>query len=323
MGRSRGFSWGGRGAGWARQDSNLRPIGYEPTALPLSYGPGWRLGLDCSAWRCRKGCLPPRGAFAFRVAPGGPSRPAAIGHSAALCRRPAGGPHPTTRTRPPVCCPCGCTARGGILAANECESMQMGFAVIRIHSRRDPFITAVSRRPRQRGHSRGDGVRSQGVDGTSTAFDSRTTGRAPGAGSGETCENEFANRRPPRGPSAARGPRRHSAEVAEQADATVSKTVGQRCPCRFDPGLRHRPPMQHERRSPTGEAGHSDFVVCPSYCALRRGATVAQRTLDPLILVRIQAPQPHFRSIQAPLGARTLPVSALPRMNEGTTTAPN
>ncbi len=24
---------------WAREDSNLRPIGYEPTALPLSYGP--------------------------------------------------------------------------------------------------------------------------------------------------------------------------------------------------------------------------------------------------------------------------------------------
>ena len=24
---------------WARQDSNLRPIGYEPTALPLSYEP--------------------------------------------------------------------------------------------------------------------------------------------------------------------------------------------------------------------------------------------------------------------------------------------
>ena len=24
---------------WARQDSNLRPSGYEPRALPLSYGP--------------------------------------------------------------------------------------------------------------------------------------------------------------------------------------------------------------------------------------------------------------------------------------------
>ena len=25
---------------WARQGSNLRPSGYEPRALPLSYGPG-------------------------------------------------------------------------------------------------------------------------------------------------------------------------------------------------------------------------------------------------------------------------------------------
>jgi hypothetical protein len=24
---------------WARQDSNLQPTGYEPAALPLSYGP--------------------------------------------------------------------------------------------------------------------------------------------------------------------------------------------------------------------------------------------------------------------------------------------
>jgi hypothetical protein len=24
---------------WARQDSNLQPTGYEPVALPLSYGP--------------------------------------------------------------------------------------------------------------------------------------------------------------------------------------------------------------------------------------------------------------------------------------------
>lgn len=24
---------------WARQDSNLEPTGYEPVALPLSYGP--------------------------------------------------------------------------------------------------------------------------------------------------------------------------------------------------------------------------------------------------------------------------------------------
>ncbi len=30
---------GEAGHKWARQDSNLEPIGYEPTALPLSYGP--------------------------------------------------------------------------------------------------------------------------------------------------------------------------------------------------------------------------------------------------------------------------------------------
>ena len=27
------------GLQWARQDSNLEPIGYEPSALPLSYEP--------------------------------------------------------------------------------------------------------------------------------------------------------------------------------------------------------------------------------------------------------------------------------------------
>ena len=30
---------------WARKDSNLRPIGYEPPALPLSYGPGFGIKL--------------------------------------------------------------------------------------------------------------------------------------------------------------------------------------------------------------------------------------------------------------------------------------
>jgi hypothetical protein len=29
----------GKNEKWARQGSNLRPIGYEPTALPLSYEP--------------------------------------------------------------------------------------------------------------------------------------------------------------------------------------------------------------------------------------------------------------------------------------------
>jgi hypothetical protein len=31
------FTW--LTAKWARQDSNLRPTGYEPAALPLSYEP--------------------------------------------------------------------------------------------------------------------------------------------------------------------------------------------------------------------------------------------------------------------------------------------
>ena len=31
---------------WARQDSNLRPSGYEPRALPLSYGPPLGLFLN-------------------------------------------------------------------------------------------------------------------------------------------------------------------------------------------------------------------------------------------------------------------------------------
>ncbi len=38
---------------WARQGSNLRPIGYEPTALPLSYGP-----LEARA-ECRSQASPP------------------------------------------------------------------------------------------------------------------------------------------------------------------------------------------------------------------------------------------------------------------------
>ena len=33
---------------WARQDSNLRPSGYEPRALPLSYGP--EMGRKIITW---------------------------------------------------------------------------------------------------------------------------------------------------------------------------------------------------------------------------------------------------------------------------------
>ena len=62
---------------------------------------------------------------------------------------------------------------------------------------------------------------------------------------------------------------RLGAGVAEQADATVSKTVEGKPSCRFDPDLRH------------GQV-------------LSSSAAVAQRTLDPLTLVRIQARQPVF-----------------------------
>lgn len=33
---------------WVRQGSDLRPSGYEPRALPLSYGPGGQEGLPCA-----------------------------------------------------------------------------------------------------------------------------------------------------------------------------------------------------------------------------------------------------------------------------------
>jgi hypothetical protein len=43
--------WEGRlpASGWARQDSNLHATGYEPAALPLSYGPSARLYLGGAA----------------------------------------------------------------------------------------------------------------------------------------------------------------------------------------------------------------------------------------------------------------------------------
>jgi hypothetical protein len=34
---------------WARQDSNLRPTGYEPVALPLSYGPTEKWAAQCQS----------------------------------------------------------------------------------------------------------------------------------------------------------------------------------------------------------------------------------------------------------------------------------
>ena len=38
------------GQWWARQGSNLRPIGYEPTALPLSYRPGAQSSYPSGEW---------------------------------------------------------------------------------------------------------------------------------------------------------------------------------------------------------------------------------------------------------------------------------
>ena len=42
-------------AWWARQGSNLRPIGYEPTALPLSYEPTrkWRFKRTQGPMECQ------------------------------------------------------------------------------------------------------------------------------------------------------------------------------------------------------------------------------------------------------------------------------
>jgi hypothetical protein len=47
-----------RDAWWAQQGSNLRRIGYEPTALPLSYGPALR---QCTTFRMRAGRQAARG----------------------------------------------------------------------------------------------------------------------------------------------------------------------------------------------------------------------------------------------------------------------
>ena len=47
---------------WARQGSNLRPIGYEPTALPLSYGPAPQrhppINGSTAPWRGTDGTRP-------------------------------------------------------------------------------------------------------------------------------------------------------------------------------------------------------------------------------------------------------------------------
>ena len=69
------------------------------------------------------------------------------------------------------------------------------------------------------------------------------------------------------------------AEVAELADAMVSKTVGPPGPCRFESGLRHQP-------SPTEGAS-----------TLPGGVTVAHGPLKPLVGVRIPARQVSRRPV--------------------------
>ena len=68
-----------------------------------------------------------------------------------------------------------------------------------------------------------------------------------------------------------------TAEVAEQADATVSKTVDPRGSCRFDPGLRHRSFPMHAIHSFGGSL------------------MVEHRSLEPVMEVRFLPPEPTTR----------------------------
>src|SRR5579871_3912758 len=55
LGKHRGAAW------WAQQGSNLRPNGYEPSALPLSYGPDASQSITCRGrGRERGATLEPR-----------------------------------------------------------------------------------------------------------------------------------------------------------------------------------------------------------------------------------------------------------------------
>src|SRR3972149_4002234 len=67
---------------------------------------------------------------------------------------------------------------------------------------------------------------------------------------------------------------RADAEVAELADAADSKSAEGQPSCRVESGLRHQPTTEYE---------------VPS---VRSGVTVAHGTLDPMVQVRILAPQP-------------------------------
>ncbi len=62
---------------------------------------------------------------------------------------------------------------------------------------------------------------------------------SPGSGSSSAVEHLLAKE----GVAGSNPVFRSKAEVAEQVDATVSKTVEGRPSCRFDPGLRHHPTL--------------------------------------------------------------------------------
>src|SRR3972149_9272926 len=67
---------------------------------------------------------------------------------------------------------------------------------------------------------------------------------------------------------------RAEAEVAELVDAADSKSAEGQPSCRFESGLRHQATTAYG---------------CP---LVRSGVTVAHGTLDPMVQVRILAPQP-------------------------------
>ncbi len=93
--------------------------------------------------------------------------------------------------------------------------------------------------------------------------------------------------------------------MAELADATVSKTVGDHTPCRFEPGLRHQTQASARLVYP---------LLVPS------GVRVAHGTLDPLIEVRILARQPTF--LHRSRVAQSVERAAVNRLVVGSSPAP-
>ncbi len=55
---------------WARRDSNLRPSGYEPRALPLSYGPGMRQRKNYNIGTKKRKDFSPSALFSIQVSAG-------------------------------------------------------------------------------------------------------------------------------------------------------------------------------------------------------------------------------------------------------------